>query len=735
MDFFCYIVGTELISLLFYLIQYYYQSGWLTRFSFSITSLIGFIIILIAASFFGGWVFAHPDHKIGKIVGNWITNKKHQQVLLISFSFLVLITLWTGIIDEKFLANANFGLIPIKNILVAFFVFFIQADIKLLCLYFSKAGLILGKLGALLEKYGVYLIFFLFSFLKIWLLTPIVHNYMLYSDTHVYAQMARQIHDGYLSIVSLNHYPPLYPFALQPIFFFSPRHIYDNLIIINVLLSTSAIFPIYLLTRQFLNKRKSLLFAVASACYPSQIFYSALFMSENLAYPLFFWAFYFCFSSPKEKKFTILWDVLAGIAIGLSWLTRYVTISLLPIFLVILWIKPDNISGLMGFAPTKKKFSRLLLIGGIALIVFMLWVIPGLFQGVDIKTLFGFYVESVGSKTSISLSDILFWSGISLSYFIVMVNPVLHQVFGSIKLPFMPGIATMRKWNTPSTFWVVSLSMITLMFMYVVTQHAWKASYNLDGPQNYIARYIIYLPVLFWLTGIMCVQNQKSSSARIVISGIISLLVFLFCYSYLLNLNWLGAKFLYNGSIDFFTPNSYSSLYFLFLIVFVIASSIVLIRNKPSAVIYITMLFLTLINIGSWPNYLKFLEERNIYGRELDEVIVSVLDNPRYKYLLAHKDKLEISTAWYAESFIEELDLRGIDPGQMKIVESKFEMVSLPGCKPEFLVQYGKEEAYLLVKSPRNCKIKPADTISQYSFDGEDYKLIKYQNVILNKLN
>jgi hypothetical protein len=726
MDFFFYVVGTELISILFYILRYYYQAGWLSRFSFSIEFVLLLIIFLIAGSFFGGWVFAHPEQKIGKKAGNWINNKNHQKILLIGCNLFLLSSLWAGIFDNNFLPYTSFGLIPIKDALIGLSIFLIQADIGLTGLYSSLFGTFLSRTGEFIEKYGVFLFFIFFSLLKIVLLTPIVHNFVLYYDTHVYAQMASQIHDGFLSIVDLNHYPPLYPFALQPIFLQNPRHIYSNLVIINVLYSTSAFFPIYLLARRFLDKRQSLLFAAASACYPSQLFYPALFMSENLAYPLFFWALYFCFSSPRDKKYTILWDVLAGTAIGLSWLTRYVTIALIPVFLLIWWIKPNRITGLMEFAPTKRKISRLILVGGISLGLNMLWVIPGLIQGVDLKTIFGFNVESAGSNTAISLADVLFWCGISLTYFIVMANPVLHMVFGQIKLSIKSGIGVVKKWNTPSASWGIAISMITLILMYVVTQHAWKASYNLDSPQNYIARYIIYLPVLLWLTVLVGIQNQRISSGKIIVSGIISLILFYLCFTYLFHQGWLESKFLYNGSIDFFTPNSYSSLYFLFLVVFVIASSLLIRANKPSAVVYITLLFLTLINIGSWPSYLKFLEERNIYGRELDEVIKYVLDNPQQNYLLANKEKLQLFTSWYPESFVEELEIRGINPGQIKISQSKFESISIYGCNPEFLVEYDQKEAYLLLQSSRNCKTNPADLISQYSFYGEDYKLIKY---------
>ena len=161
-------------------------------------------------------------------------------------------------------------------------------------------------------------------------------------DGYDYWVMANQIFHGVLN-VALNHkYPPLNPIVLSPIFLFGVRNFllhaaifkFDHFIHSNI----SAL----LVGKTILDKKFSLLFVLTCAVYPFHIVYPVILYSENLYTPLFFWAVYFSFSNPGNKRNVWLWDVLFAISLAALWLTRYMTMPLIPVFMLIWWMKPEH---------------------------------------------------------------------------------------------------------------------------------------------------------------------------------------------------------------------------------------------------------------------------------------------------------------------------------------------------------------------------------------------------------
>jgi len=117
-----------------------------------------------------------------------------------------------------------------------------------------------------------------------------------------------------------NLYQPLYPILISITTFFKTETAFILVKLLNSFLSTSIIFPMYLLSREFMNKKESFLISLLSVFIPESFVYSYSIMSENLFYPLFLFSIYFFYKSMKrrDKKF----QILSGVFVGLSILTR-----------------------------------------------------------------------------------------------------------------------------------------------------------------------------------------------------------------------------------------------------------------------------------------------------------------------------------------------------------------------------------------------------------------------------
>ena len=100
----------------------------------------------------------------------------------------------------------------------------------------------------------------------------------MFDDEYFYTSMARSFHDE-LSFKNYNSfsdtYPPLYPMILSTAFIFKDmKVVYTIFKIINALLSSLIIFPIWLLAKEFLNERKAFLVSILCGLWPVGLIFS-----------------------------------------------------------------------------------------------------------------------------------------------------------------------------------------------------------------------------------------------------------------------------------------------------------------------------------------------------------------------------------------------------------------------------------------------------------------------------
>ncbi|MAF50507.1 MAG: hypothetical protein CMH64_00275 [Nanoarchaeota archaeon] len=151
-----------------------------------------------------------------------------------------------------------------------------------------------------------------------------------FSDEYIYAKLARSfffdfnftVHNFFFNI---SH--PLYFITLSPAYLFSKMTlIYPAMKVINSIISSLVIFPAFLISREFFNSNKSFKIAILISLLPSNFIFSSYILTENIFYPLFLFSIYLIYKSLISEK--LIWPILAGIAIGLTYLSRIVGIVL-----------------------------------------------------------------------------------------------------------------------------------------------------------------------------------------------------------------------------------------------------------------------------------------------------------------------------------------------------------------------------------------------------------------------
>jgi hypothetical protein len=153
-----------------------------------------------------------------------------------------------------------------------------------------------------------------------------------FMDELGYERMAASIaHHGTIALFGKTGlaYSPLYPLLLSPIYALtsSAQTAYDAVKVVNAVLLSLSVFPLYAIARTVLPRPRALGVAALSLIAPL-MFYSGLELSESLAYPLFLvaiWAMLRATSAPSVRN-----DALLLGAILLAAAARLQQIALIP---------------------------------------------------------------------------------------------------------------------------------------------------------------------------------------------------------------------------------------------------------------------------------------------------------------------------------------------------------------------------------------------------------------------
>jgi len=420
-----------------------------------------------------------------------------------------------------------------------------------------------------------YLIFVIVkSVLSYFILAPTEFN-----DGYIYAKIARSFFHTLEFSVSgnpIHRYPPIYPIVLSVSYIFNDMTIvYFAMKIINSIVSSLIIFPAWLLSREFFTEKKALIAAILVSVIPSSFAYSFFIMSENLAYPLFLFAFYFSYKSFTEK--TYKWNILAGVFIGLSYLTKGLIVMLLPaIIFTFLVLSFKN-----GFDLSETK-RKIVMVFSSSIIIF-----PWLFRNISIfgNSIFGLF-GSYSTQTPQNLYITQFQSFISW--------PVIYLGFLMMSTAFI---------FFPMSFYIIkkkeNLTFSLLYFTSIISLLIILASHNLGGimyetffpwltgrPQGRLLDIILPLVFISGMLGFDIYKKQKSKLFNYILIASLFILIFstqlIFFPLFPINnvsLAWMGAiKYIFD-LLSFSSMLSFIlfSVLFLMIILFFYISHI---KNK-----------------------------------------------------------------------------------------------------------------------------------------------------------
>jgi hypothetical protein len=707
------LLSVESTTFLLYQLSNDISVGW-----FAAPSVGEMLILIVLATLAGIFYLLTFNYfrlcSLGKINNNYLTQEQKKGIIagicLIILGIIVILNIPINGETPVFIHLIQ------KNDVIAIYICFILFEILIMFLYDTAPGVkyILNETGKFIDKNAIWLIFIAIVFIKVIILYPISRGLFNLNDAFDYWKMADQIFHGSLDIAQYHKYPPLYPMLLSPVFLFGPIYSLQNISLINSIISSTAIFPLYLLARKHLPRWVGLIMVLLFATYPFHIVFPGIPYSENLYYPLFYWVLYFALTNTRKTMLNWVWDALFAITLTALWLTRYMTLALIPVFLVIWLLKPDNGNSNTGLHFTKSKLIKLFLISLFIITVFGIWVIRGFNAGIDIKSMIGFSSAETGDPNTFTFTRLIFWGVISSAYSILLAAPVLHILILALFSP------KNLMWKTETKRMILAVTMIATMLMITVTIYSWQASYNYPEPGKFVGRYIIYIAALAWLTAAVILKEKIDfNRPRIIISSIIAFALVFISYQIFMNHNWIIKNSIINiRFIDVFSITLLQWIYLLVVIGSLLLSTFLLIRNKLVETFLVVAVCILYINVISLPFYFDKIESEVTRVRNLDALLSSAMKQTKTikNFVLYVSDGYNF--------YPKELQARGYKNEEFEIKRLQNETFINNNCKFFMLIVFGGQ-GIAVVKPSEECNVSMEETLSSYEYNEVEYSVVK----------
>ena len=339
-------------------------------------------------------------------------------------------------------------------------------------------------------------------------------------DEMTYYDMTDSLKRGFFSISQTYHYPPLYPLILVPALVFK-QYTFTGIKLINAVVTTSILFPTYFISRSYLDSKKSLFLSLIACLLPYNLVFPRRIVSENLYFPIFLWSVFMILKKPTGRKTDLVWDFFTGICLGLLYLTRYISLAIIPMFLLAWWIKPFDNNDLL-LHPTWKKIFRFLLLIIIICALFSPWVIGALLEKVPVKLILGFVITSTTNAKQLTILNLLIWILLYSAYMILMAAPVLPLMAKSLKH------LNKNNWRDEYGRFIIQIFFLLVAFMAASVRHSWRAYYNGDYPAAIMGRYVLYPCMLFIILGFVTLEMHKKNNLSCTQKNFILMLVLSF---------------------------------------------------------------------------------------------------------------------------------------------------------------------------------------------------------------
>lgn len=389
--------------------------------------------------------------------------------------------------------------------------------------------------------------------------------------------------------IKIAKVPYVYPFLIAPAFL-AGDNFHIVMLIINAFLSSALVFPVWLLSRMFLDRKDAIYPAIISTFLPYHYTFPQTVMTENLFFPMFVMTVYAFFKARNELKEK--WVILFGVLLGLSLITRDQGFAILPAFFLIWWL------------PNEEKSTKPIKTFGIRIWLFVFATciaIIAFFPQVLLKTS-GDVVEFVTRKASgapvavVTRTGAIAYNPYELRAIIIVVY--LFYLFLSIA-PFLIGILLkpvnsfrlfFRKKENVYLFFII---IMTGLFLFVILRTAYNPYYL----ENYylLARYTFYIGI-FWLIYAFVALNKFSQLNlkrnilifRLILASIFSLAIILVSYFALIKGSiWKLSEFfiLRFNALDVYIYKQHWFL-IIYAVLTVLIISYLIYKNQKKAIIY-----------------------------------------------------------------------------------------------------------------------------------------------------
>ncbi len=313
-----------------------------------------------------------------------------------------------------------------------------------------------------------------------------------YSDSLAYMEAAKAFFNtgNFYELATTGKFPPLYPLIISIAYIFKDTEtILLALKIINAILSSLILFPAYLLSKEFLNKKHSYLVSLVIAFLPPIFAMSFYTFSENLFFTLFMFTIYFIYKSFTENKQS--WHILAGIGIGLCFLTRIFAIILFPLIITLIIIE---------IIKKRKVIYNKLTIILTTIIVIAPWIyIKGSVAGYTLSNILGYGAEIAVAQESSFLLQKIIWSILYTNYTIIALAII----------PFILSIYLISKYRSlkDKEKLMIELTILTFLFSLVLAANN-SGSTLVYTDHRVIGRYMSICFPLFIL--LSCINYKRN---------------------------------------------------------------------------------------------------------------------------------------------------------------------------------------------------------------------------------
>lgn len=432
-----------------------------------------------------------------------------------------------------------------------------------------------------------------------------------------------------------NVYPPLYSIGISFAYILTdPGTSYLATMVMNGIIFSTIIFPIWLLVRMFLSQREALYVTIlVSVFLPYN--YSFLFtvMSENMFIPLVALSVFLLLKSILNSS--LKYDLLCGFVLGLAYLTKTTGLILVLAYIICLivystltyreqsahptWssLKFDYLGYLKHL--TKGLISKWAVIGSFVLTT-LPWIIRniqtfapstldlsskiaygiigryGKYGDIDIASARGLSI-SVPQGASISaLQGVASQFCLHLGYAILAMNIVLFLFI----LYIIPALKSVNRENKELFLFATSTLIIFISFLTIASIHITLGNLaNPDAYQYLRARYvdpIIPVLVVLGFIGINRYNQSKSSLRHLILPMIVSGCVLLIAPPIYLRTPINAIMIQYLGNISLYE-------YGLVVALVLITTAVIILLKKNLSITGVTMAFAILFIFSSYSAY------------------------------------------------------------------------------------------------------------------------------------